>query len=214
MSGKSNTGAKSLRTRRRRLLALPVLALLVVAVAATTAFARGGAVTWPTEAQETATSGVFTNLPFCGTKQITLGVHDGFGINAWSQESYAAVRSEAAKCSNVKQIVVVGGGDLEKSISDVNSMVAQGANAIVIIPDFGQAQLASIQQATAGRRQGRPVGRRSGRHAGQGLRLLRRLELAGRGHDVGQLDGQAARRQGQHRLPRRPGRQPGHARVS
>ena len=65
MSGKSNTGAKSLRTRRRRLLALPVLALLVVAIAATTAFARGGAVTWPTEAQETATSGVFTNLPFC-----------------------------------------------------------------------------------------------------------------------------------------------------
>jgi ribose transport system substrate-binding protein len=149
MSGKSTTGAKPLRTGRRRLLALPVLALLVVAVAATTAFARGGAVSWPTEAQETATSGVFTNLPFCGTKQITLGVHDGFGINAWSQESYAAVRSEAAKCPNVKQIVVVGGGSLEKSISDVNSMVAQGANAIVLIPDFGQAQLASIQQATA-----------------------------------------------------------------
>src|SRR5205085_1562204 len=83
--GKSTTGAKPLRTGRRRLLALPVLALLVVAVAATTAFARGGAVSWPTEAQETATSGVFTNLPFCGTKQITLGVHDGFGINAWSQ---------------------------------------------------------------------------------------------------------------------------------
>ena len=30
-----------------------------------------------------------------------------------------------------------------------------------------------------------------------------------RGHDVGQLDGQAAERQGQHHLPRRPGRQPG-----
>ncbi len=105
--------------------------------------------TWPTEAQETATSGTFTNLPFCGTKQITLGIHDGFGINAWSQESYAAVRSEAAKCKNVKQIVGLGGGDLQKSISDVNSMVAQGANAIVLIPDFGQAQLASIQAATA-----------------------------------------------------------------
>jgi ribose transport system substrate-binding protein len=148
MSGTSNRGAKSLSHRRRRLLALPALALLAVALAATTAWARG-AVSWPTEAQETATSGVFTNLPFCGTKQITLGIHDGFGINAWSQESYAAVRSEAAKCSNVKQIVVLGGGDLQKSISDVNSMVAQGANAIVMIPDFGQAQLASIQAATA-----------------------------------------------------------------
>ena len=210
MSGKSNSGAKSLPTRRRRLLALPVLALLVAAVAATTAFARGGAVTWPTEAQETATSGVFTNLPFCGTKQITLGIHDGFGINAWSQESYAAVRSEAAKCQNVKQIVVVGGGSLEKSISDVNSMVAQGVNAIVHHP--------RLRPGPARRRSSRPrrpasrssVGRRSGRQAGQGLRLLRRLELADRGHHVGELDGQAARRQGQHRLPRRPGRQPGH----
>jgi ribose transport system substrate-binding protein len=136
-----------LPTKRKRVL-IPALALLVVALAATTSWARTGAVTWPTEAQETATSGTFTNLPFCGTKQITLGIHDGFGINAWSQESYAAVRSEAAKCPNVKQIVALGGGDLQKSISDVNSMVAQGANAIVLIPDFGQAQLASIQAAT------------------------------------------------------------------
>jgi ribose transport system substrate-binding protein len=148
MSGKSNRGAKLLPTRRRRAYAVSALALLVVAVAATSSWARG-AVKWPTEAQETATSGTFSNLPFCGTKQITLGIHDGFGINAWSQESYAAVRSEAAKCSNVKQIVVLGGGDLQKSISDINSMVAQGAKAIVMIPDFGQAQLASIQAATA-----------------------------------------------------------------
>jgi ribose transport system substrate-binding protein len=148
MSGKSIRGAKLLPTRRRRALALPALALLVVAVAATSSWARGS-VKWPTEAQETATSGTFSNLPFCGTKPITLGIHDGFGINAWSQESYAAVRSEAAKCKNVKQIVVLGGGDLQKSISDINSMVAQGAKAIVMIPDFGQAQLASIQAATA-----------------------------------------------------------------
>ena len=99
MSGKS-----ILPSKRKRVL-IPALALLVVALAATTSWARTGAVKWPTEAQETATSGTFTNLPFCGTKQITLGIHDGFGINAWSQESYAAVRSEAAKCPNVKQIV-------------------------------------------------------------------------------------------------------------
>jgi ribose transport system substrate-binding protein len=100
------------------------------------------------EQQEIAKSGVLNGASFCGSKPITLGIHDGFGINAWSQESLAAVRSEAAKCKNVKQIVAIGQGDLQKSISDVNSMVAQGANAIVLIPDFGQAQLASIKQAT------------------------------------------------------------------
>jgi ribose transport system substrate-binding protein len=89
-----------------------------------------------------------SNISFCGSKPITLGVEDGFGINAWSQESMAAVRSEAAKCPNVKTIVLIGGGDLQKAISDVNSLVAQGANAITVIPDFGQAELPAIQAAT------------------------------------------------------------------
>jgi len=107
------------------------------------------AIAWPTAAQEIAATGIQKNIPFCGTKQITLGVEDGFGINTWSQESYAAVRSEAAKCSNVKQIVLAGGGNLTTMISDINSLVAQGANAIAIIPDYGQAELAAIQKATA-----------------------------------------------------------------
>lgn len=130
--------------RLSRVLALAsmvTVAMLVAAVSATAASA-------PTAAQEIAASGITTDKSFCGTKPITLGIHDGFGINAWSQESMAAVRSEAAKCPNVKTIVAIGGGDLQKSISDVNSMVAQGAKAIVLIPDFGQAQLASIQAAT------------------------------------------------------------------
>lgn len=98
--------------------------------------------------QELANAGKISGNSFCGTKQITLGIHDGFGINAWSQASMAAVRSEAAKCPNVKQVVAIGEGDLQKSISQVNSMVAQGVDALVLIPDFGQAQLASIRAAT------------------------------------------------------------------
>jgi ribose transport system substrate-binding protein len=98
--------------------------------------------------QEIASAGKTDDRSFCGTKQITLGIHDGFGINAWSQESLAAVRSEAAKCPNVKQVVAIGEGDLQKSISQVNSMVAQGVDALVLIPDFGEAQLASIRAAT------------------------------------------------------------------
>jgi len=138
-----------LRTRRGlRLAALALVALAWAAVSATAATTKTS-VTWPTAAQEIAKSGISTDIAFCGTKPITLAVLDGFGINAWSQESFAAVRSEAAKCTNVKQIVLAGGGDLQKMISDVNSAVAQGANAIVINPDFGEAELAAIKQANA-----------------------------------------------------------------
>jgi len=146
-------------------VALSVIALLTAAIVVSACGSSGSsgsssssnaAATAPaskaptlTADQEIAASGVTSDKSFCGTKPLTLGIGDGFGVNAWSQESYAAARSEAAKCPNVKQIVTVGGGDLQKSISDVNSMVAQGAKAIVLIPDFGQAQLASIKQATA-----------------------------------------------------------------
>lgn len=99
-------------------------------------------------AQEIASSGISASTAFCGTKPITLGIEDGFGINAWSQESMAAVRSEAAKCPNVKTIVQIGGGTLPTAISQINSMVAQGANAMVVIPDFGQAELPAIRAAT------------------------------------------------------------------
>ncbi len=50
---------------------------------------------------EIAAAGKTTDTSFCGDKPITLGVHDGYGVNAWSVASFAAVRSEAAKCPNV-----------------------------------------------------------------------------------------------------------------
>jgi ribose transport system substrate-binding protein len=93
--------------------------------------------------------GKIDDTSFCGTKPITLGIHDGLGINAWSKDSYAVVRSEAARCKNVKQIVGAGGGDVQKTISDINGMVAQGINALVAIPDFGPAQLPALRKATS-----------------------------------------------------------------
>jgi ribose transport system substrate-binding protein len=135
------------RTRRGFTLALVVAAIVAVVGVGTSAAMR--LATWPTPAQEIKSAGIVSGVSFCGTKPITLSVLDGYGINAWSQESYTAVRSEAAKCSNVKVITAAGGGDLQKSISDITSSVAQGANAITVIPDFGSAELPAIQQATA-----------------------------------------------------------------
>src|SRR5277367_3236719 len=95
-----------------------------------------------------AASGVTNDNSFCGTKNITLGIHDGVGINGWPKSSMAAVRSEAAKCPNVKQVVRIGQGDLQKSISDVNGLVAEGIDALAIIPDWGKSQLPSLRAAT------------------------------------------------------------------
>ena len=111
-------------------------------------FAARAATAPLTMEQIIATAGKTNDNSFCGTKPITLGIHDGFGINGWSKSSMAAVRSEAAKCPNVKQVVRIGQGDLQKSIADVNGMVAQGIDALVIIPDFGKSQLPSIRNAT------------------------------------------------------------------
>ncbi len=95
-----------------------------------------------------ANAGKSEDNSWCGTEPITLGIHDGLGTNGWSKSSMAAVRSEAAKCDNVTQVVQIGLGSLPDSISQVNGMVAQGINALVIIPDFGKSQLPSLQAAT------------------------------------------------------------------
>ncbi len=146
-----NTKKATSLSRHKRLklsgVGVAVFALTLTALPTSTA-ASGAGVTM-TVAQEIRSVGITSSKAFCGTKAITLGVHDGYGMNAWSQASYAAVRSEAAKCPNVKTIVELGGGDLQGSISQVNSMVSQGINALVIIPDFGKAQLPSLQAATA-----------------------------------------------------------------
>ncbi|MGH8988973.1 MAG: substrate-binding domain-containing protein [Acidimicrobiales bacterium] len=97
---------------------------------------------------EIAHAGQLNTAAFCGHTQIKLGILDGFGVNAWSQASMAAVRSEAAKCKNVKQVVQIAEGTLDRAISQIESMTAQGVNALVVIPDFGQSELPAIRAAT------------------------------------------------------------------
>jgi ribose transport system substrate-binding protein len=126
-------------TIRSTLLAAASLAALALALPAANAQDAAAVV---------AAAGKTDDNSFCGDKDMVLGIHDGFGVNGWSKASMAAVRSEAAKCDNVKQLVRIGQMDLQKSIADVNGMVAEGMDALVIIPDWGKAQLPSLQSAT------------------------------------------------------------------
>lgn len=95
-----------------------------------------------------AIAGRSSSTAFCGKRQITLGINDGLGTNSWSKTSMADVRSEAARCPNVKQVVRVGLGSLQTNISILNGFVGQGVNAIVTVPDFGKSELPAIQAAT------------------------------------------------------------------
>jgi ribose transport system substrate-binding protein len=81
---------------------------------------------------------------------MTLGISDGGGINGWSAASYAAVRSEAAKCPNVKQDAKAASFSIEKQLSDISGFVAQKYDAIVIIPDAGDTLAALKGAHTAG----------------------------------------------------------------
>lgn len=85
---------------------------------------------------------------WCGTKQITVSLSDGFGGNSWRRITRAEFENEAKKCPNVKKVIYTDGqGDTQKSISDLRGLVAQGVNAMVVFPDAGKAILPTLRDA-------------------------------------------------------------------
>jgi ribose transport system substrate-binding protein len=87
---------------------------------------------------------------WCGDEKVTLGIQDGGGLNDWSKQSFEQVQAAVEDCPNIEDTIVVNAGfDPQKAVSGIQGMVAQGANAIVIIPDAGVcAELPSLRQAT------------------------------------------------------------------
>jgi ribose transport system substrate-binding protein len=89
------------------------------------------------------------NVPaWCGPKEITLGMTDGFGGNSWRLITTASGKEEAAKCPSVKEFLYADGqGNTQKAISDIQGMVAKGVDALVVFPDAGQAMLPALRSA-------------------------------------------------------------------
>ncbi|WP_269501296.1 substrate-binding domain-containing protein [Burkholderia sp. IMCC1007] len=86
--------------------------------------------------------------PLCGTKPMVVGVSDGYGGNTWRKTGLAEVKDELSHCKNVKRIIYSNAnGDPQKANSDINSMVAQGVNVLVMLPDFGAVQLPAMRAA-------------------------------------------------------------------
>ncbi len=158
MHTKDSTGrrpADRLRAVVPLLLLVPALALAACGSSddgggsASTASGASGSTSTPAETTASG-SGGGVNADWCGDREITLGIQDGGGLNGWSKESLKQVELEAKKCPNIKRTIVVNAGfDVQRAISGLNSLVAQGANAIVIIPDAGgPAELPGIRNAS------------------------------------------------------------------
>lgn len=87
--------------------------------------------------------------PMCGTKPMVVGLSDGYGGDTWRKTAIAEMKDELSKCKNVTRFIYSNAnGDQQKANSDVNSMVAQGVNVLVMLPDFGAAQIPSMRAAT------------------------------------------------------------------
>jgi len=85
---------------------------------------------------------------WCGSKKATLGLLDGFGGNSWRLVTTAAGADEVAKCPSITSYLYADGqGDTQKSISDIQGMVAKGVNALVVFPDAGKAMLPALRSA-------------------------------------------------------------------
>ena len=87
---------------------------------------------------------------WCGDEPLKVGLADGFGGNAWRQISLEVVRREAAKCPAVDPEILYtnAGGDQQKATSDINGLVSQGVDVLLVMADFGPAQLPALRNAT------------------------------------------------------------------
>ncbi len=86
--------------------------------------------------------------PWCGPQKASIALADGFGDNTWRELTRYSAVTVAAQCPSVTQYTYANGeGNTQKAISDINSLVAQGVNAIVDFPDAGQAMLPALTKA-------------------------------------------------------------------
>ena len=85
-----------------------------------------------------------------GDGDITLGIAEAYGQNQWRKISKMEVILQALTYPEIGKIIYTDAqGDLAKFQSNVRSLAAQGAKAIVSYNDFGSAALPAFQAAQA-----------------------------------------------------------------
>ena len=86
----------------------------------------------------------------CGDKPTTIALAWAFDGNAWRKLAFAMLKQYAKGCPSIKKVLYANANlNAQKSISDINSLVAQGVNVLIVYPDFGPAILPALRAATA-----------------------------------------------------------------
>ncbi len=84
---------------------------------------------------------------WCGPKQATLALLDGYGGNSWRQVTAASGAQTASLCPSITKYEYIDGqGDTQKAISDIKATAAKGVDALVVFGDAGPAVLPAITQ--------------------------------------------------------------------
>jgi ABC-type sugar transport system substrate-binding protein len=135
------------RRRSRRIAGASALAALSLAMAACSS--GGGSSSGATTGGQGGGGGtVNSKYPWCGSKQASIALADGFGDNTWRELTRYSAVTIAAECPSVTKYVYANGeGNTQKAISDINSLVAQGITGIVDFPDAGKAMLPVLTKA-------------------------------------------------------------------
>ncbi|WP_207003748.1 substrate-binding domain-containing protein [Trinickia mobilis] len=133
---------RDLRYRRAKML------VSAMQICASLLLSAGFTCTAVHAAQDSITNHQGDITPLCGTKPMIVGVSDGYGGNTWRKTGLAEVKDELSRCKNVTRVIYSNAnGDPQKANSDINSMVAQGINVLILLPDFGAVQLPAMRAA-------------------------------------------------------------------
>jgi len=140
------TGA--LRRRRRLTTGAAAVAVLALGLAACSSSGGSSNSSGGGSSSGSSASAVSSKYPWCGPKQASIALADGFGDNTWRELTRYSAVTIAAECPSVTKYVYTNGeGNTQKAISDINSLVAQGITGIVDFPDAGKAMLPVLTKA-------------------------------------------------------------------
>lgn len=85
---------------------------------------------------------------WCGPKHASIALADGNGDNTWREITRYTGAVVALSCKSVTKFVYTNGEDnTQKAISDIDTLVSSGTNAIVDFPDAGAAMLPVLTKA-------------------------------------------------------------------